>query len=68
MGKTIAISLGTNIGQRIENLQRAILFVEEFSVVLKNQSCMKHLHGVTLQKLFFKYGYNFGKRFSPNLF
>ena len=31
----MAISLGTNIGQRIENLQRAILFVEEFSVVLK---------------------------------
>lgn len=64
----VVISLGTNIGHRLENLQKAICLVEEVSVVLKKSNVYRTPPwGYSSINFFLNMGVIIETNFSPEL-
>jgi len=64
----VVISLGTNIGHRLENLQKAIRLVEEVSVVLKKSNVyITPPWGYSSTNFFLNMGVIIETNFSPEL-
>lgn len=64
----VVISLGTNIGNRLENLQKAIRLIKEFSVVLRKSNVYRTPPwGYSSNNFFLNMGVVIETDFSPEL-